>query len=174
MWRFRDNRRKGIHAALALIHKGDKGVGDGFHMLQRLGVNGTCPDEILAVVHTKGSERGIVIEKLGLLIADFHLNISGERLLAEDDKASGSDIIVRPAICAFASYQTGRKPMDIEFGGPMPPPKPLDEVTLNLLSRALHEKEPALRLAAADSIRLAGCPENRFIEPLLSNDLNWK
>ena len=50
----------------------------------------------------------------------------------------------------------------------MPEPKKLDEETLALLKRALDEDDPAVRVAAADSIRLAGIRDDRFLEPLLA------
>lgn len=156
-----------VSDALSLIKQGGRGITDGFVMLRQL--QGECPDEILELVHTSGPERDTIIFQLGLLIADFHLTIRGERLLAEYDKAKESDTVVRPAICALASYQTGRRPAEARFGGILPAPKPLDEATLNLLVRALQEKEPKIRIAAAEAIRFSGIPDERFVKPLMQN-----
>ena len=156
-----------IASAVTRIKEGGAGIQEGFNLLRGLDLKGKCPDPILALVHTKGIDRDKMIWHLDHLIADFHLTISGERLVAEYEKSSESDLQVRRAICAFSAYQTGRIPKDTLFGGKHPKAKSLDELTLNLLVRALNEKEPAIRFAAADSIRLAGIPDERFIEPLV-------
>ena len=134
------NKVDTIASAVTRIKEGGDGIQEGFNRLRGLDLKGTCPDAILELVHTKGFDREKVIWHLDLLIADFHLTISGERLVAEYETSSESDLHVRRAICAFAAYQTGRIPKDTTFGGRHPKAKPLDEPTLELLVRAFERK----------------------------------
>ncbi|MBN2293134.1 MAG: HEAT repeat domain-containing protein [Pirellulales bacterium] len=167
--------------------KGGENISGGFEVLRRLDYRGQCPSQLLALVH---SEHAEVVWRLRDLILEKKLAINGKCLTAEYDKAQGGEEWVlngrsyglhfdecgrrtRQAICAFAAYQTGRiPPGTFSPGGgkvTLPKPKPLDKETLDLLARALTDDDPAVRVAAADSIRLARICDDRFVKPLIQN-----
>jgi len=151
-----------VARAVNVIQSGKDGVLQGFQILRATDLcNVECPDELLALVHTQGEAANETIWRLGMLIADRDLSISGKRLSAEYDKAGETGRLARRALCALAAYQTGRTPprrgLQMGLGDPKPrsdKPKALDGETLTLLARALRDEDPAIRVAAADSIRL--------------------
>ena len=158
------NAQDVIDDALTRIHEGSKGVDEGFKILQRLNLNGECPDEILALVHSDSPDRFRIHSWLRVLFENG-LTISGQRLVAEYEKA---DVAAKVALCDFAALQTGRRSDDTEFGRKSTQPKPLDDLTVELLVRALNDQSWSTRIAAANAIRFAGIPDERFTLPLLN------
>jgi len=158
------NAQDVIDDALTRIHEGSKGVDEGCKILQRLNLNGECPDEILALVHSDSPDRFRIHSWLRVLFENG-LTISGQRLVAEYEKA---DVAAKVALCDFAALQTGRRSDDTEFGRKSTQPKPLDDLTVELLVRALNDQSWSTRIAAANAIRFAGIPDERFTLPLLN------
>jgi len=155
--------------ALNAIRRDRKGIMEGFQILRNTDLGNTCPDQLLALIHREGETAQETIWRLGMLIVEQKLTISGKQLNAEYDREGKTGRRARQALCAFAAYQTHRKPPERFLGHnpALPKPKPLDKETLALLARALTEDDPAVRVAAADSVRLAGISDDRFLQPLL-------
>ena len=160
---------KDVARALDAIRRGGSQILLGFDILSKVDFAGTCPSQLLDLVHSQGDGGEEIIWRLGMELTSRKLSISGQRLAAEYEKAGKAGRRARQALCAFAAYQTGRWPPDYRLGGKaaLPNPRPLDEETLALLARALTSDDPPVRVAAADSIRLAGIRDQRFREPLL-------
>ncbi len=155
--------------ALNTIRRDKEGIFEGFQILDNTDLSNVCPDQLLALIHDEGEGAAERIWRLGRLIVRRKLAISGKQLTAEYDKAGRTGRRARQAVCVFAAYQTGRSPPEQLFGQKpeLPEPKLLDEETLALLVRALTDDDPAVRVAAADSICLAGIRDDRFLDPLL-------
>ena len=163
--------RGDLAEAVRAIRRGGAGMREGFEFIEKMRLRGACPDQLLALIHCKGEEAEEIVARLGWLIAGRDLKMTGKQLTAEYDKAGPTGRRARQAVCAFAAYQAGRgSAAGPHLGGSpaLPEPKKLDEETLTLLKRALGEDDPAVRVAAADSIRLAGIRDDRFLEPLLA------
>lgn len=154
--------------ALNAIRRDKRGILEGFQILGSMDFGNVCPDQLVALVHVEGEGAKETVWRLGRLIVARKLTISGKQLAAEYEKAGKTGRRARQAVCAFAAYQTHRKPPG-GFGHEpvLCKPKPLDEETVELLARALSDDDPAVRVAAADSVRLAGIRDDRFLEPLL-------
>lgn len=154
--------------ALNAIRRDKRGILEGFQILGSMDLGDACPDQLLALVHVEGECANETIWRLGRLIVARKLTISGEQLAAEYQKAGKTGRRARRAVCAFAAYQTHRRPpRGFGYEPVLAKPKPLDEETVKLLALALSDDDPAVRVAAADSVRLAGICDDRFFEPLL-------
>ena len=76
-----------VARAVEMIRKGGKGIEAGFDILNKVDFGGTCPDQLLALVHSPGDGADEIIWRMGNLITWRKLAISGRRLAAEYDKA---------------------------------------------------------------------------------------
>jgi len=162
------NASENLAKAIDAIRRSRKEILAGFILLEKTDFGGKCRDQLLALVHSQGESGHEIVWRLAMLIRQKELSISGRQLVAEYDRAGKSGRRARQALCALAAYQTGRHPPESYHGEKplLPKPKPLDQETLALLARALADDDPGVRVAAADSVRLAGIADDRFLEPL--------